>query len=218
MKKMRPWASSALVSALAAGLCGCMYVNHDKTHDPAFQALVGKSFITVQDAALIRDACIPNYEAKDCQQLQVLGGFYYARGGDQGWHQLRVPTDQAGVAATVAAGGKLSFVPKGTSLTIVQVMSRSLGEERRCWLVYAKMAKLPPDTVVEVPGCFQWAPESTPLWFQPQELPHKPFEKVQYDYEDRPPLPVANYLAEPGTTAPAAPGTVMPPAAATGHH
>jgi len=62
------------------------------------------------------------------------------------------------------------------------------------------MANLPADTVAEVPGCLQWAPESTPLWFQPQEVPHKPYEHVEYDYEDQPPLPVAAYLApSPGT-------------------
>jgi len=211
-------AISLMLAGTLIGVGGCMYINHDKSKDPAFQALVGKPFITVQDAALIRDACIPNYEAKDCQQLQVLGGFYYGRGGEQGWHQIRVPADQTGVAAVAAAGGKLSFVPKGTQFTIVQVMSRSLGEERRCWVIYAKMAELPPDTVAEVPACFQWAPESTPLWFQPQELPHKPYEKVTYDHEDRPPWPVATYLAEPGApVTPAAAATVSAPAAASGH-
>lgn len=202
----------------ATWLAGCMYIDHDKSKDPAFRALVGRRFVTVQDAALIRDACIPNYDAKDCRQLQVLGGFYYARGGAQGWHQLRVPPDQYGVAATVAQGGKLSFVPKGTPLTIVQVVSRSLGEERRCWLVYASMADLPAGTVAEIPACFQWAPESTPLWFQPQELPHKDYEQVSYDYEDMPPLPVAIYLAEPGAPVSPAPATVAAPAAASGHH
>lgn len=206
---------SIAVTGPMIGLVGCMYVSHDKSQDPAFHALVGKRFVTVQDAALIRDACIPNYDAKDCQQLQVLGGYYYGRGGDKGWHQIRVPTDPAAVAAAVAAGGKLSLVPKGTALTIVQVMSRSLGEERRCWLVYATMANLPAGTVAEVPACFQWAPESAPLWFQPQELPHKAYEKVSYDYENQPPLPVATYLAEPGEAAPA-PTTVAAPAAVTG--
>ncbi|HEY3644351.1 MAG TPA: hypothetical protein VGM16_03350 [Gammaproteobacteria bacterium] len=190
---------NAVTSALLAVLCGCMYVSHDRTKDPAFQDLVGKSFTTVQDAALIGDACIPNYAAKDCQQLQVLGGFYYARGGAQGWHQIKVPGDQAAVTSAAAAGGKLSFVPKGTPLTIVQVISRSLGEERRCWVIYAKLAGLAPDTVAEIPACFQWAPESTPLWFQAVELPHKAYEKVSYDYEDQPPLPVATYLAQPAS-------------------
>lgn len=192
----------SLMTAMLAALAGCGYITHDKTKVPAFQVLVGKSFITVQDAALIRDACIPNYAAKDCQQLQVLGGFYYARGGDQGWHQIRVPGDQQGVAAVDAAGGKLSLVPKGTRLTVVQVVSRSLGEERRCWLIYAKTAVLPADSVAEIPACFQWAPESMPLWFEAQMIPdpddpnHK---RIIPDYEQLPPLPVATYLAAPDT-------------------
>jgi len=189
-----------LMLVLTAWRGGCGYISHDKTKVPAFQVLVGKSFITVQDAALIRDACIPDYAAKDCQQLQVLGGFYYARGGDQGWHQIRVPGDPQGVATVIAAGGKLSFVPKGTKLTVVQVVSRSLGEERRCWLIYAKMTVLPADSVAEIPGCFQWAPESTPLWFEAQMVPdpddpnHK---RTIPDYDLLPPLPVALYLAAP---------------------
>jgi hypothetical protein len=189
-----------LVLALTAGLWGCGYITHDKTHDPALKALVGESFVTVQDAALIRDACVPNYDAKDCQQLQVLGGYYYARGGEQGWHQVRVPADQPGIAAAIAAGGKLTLVPKGTGLTIVQVVSRSLGEERRCWLVYATLAGGAPHTVVEVPACFQWAPESTPLWFQAQMIPdpEDPNHKHQIpEYENLSPLPVALYLAAP---------------------
>lgn len=184
-----------LLAASTTGVSGCMFVSHDKTKDPAFHELVGQRFTTVRDAALIKDACIPNFDAKDCQQLQVLGGYYYGRGGDQGWHQIRVPGDATAVAAAVAAGGKLTYVPKGTALTIVQVVSRSLGEERRCWLIYAKLATLPADTVAEVPACFQWAPESAPLWFEARELPHKSYEKVSYDYEDQPPLPVATYLA-----------------------
>lgn len=185
------------VLSMTALLCGCGYVTHDKSKDPAFQALVGKSFTTVQDAALIKDACIPNFAAKDCRQLQVLGGFYYARGGEQGWHQIRVPGDQPGVAAVTSAGGKLSFVPKGTQLTVVQLVSRSLGEERRCWLVYAKLAGMSADSVAEIPACFQWAPESSPMWFQALKLPpaSKYDDRVLYDYDAHPPLPVAAYLA-----------------------
>ena len=197
---MRSMNRAILMLALISCLCGCMYVTYDKSHAPAFRTLVGRRFATVQDSALIKDACIPNYAAKDCQQLQVLGGLYYARGGDQGWHQVRVPGDQAGVVAAATAGGKLSFVPKGTALTVVQVVSRSLGEERRCWLVYAKTPALPADEVAELPGCLQWAPESTPLWFVAQQIPdpddpnHK---KTLPDYDDLPPLPVATYLAAP---------------------
>lgn len=189
-----------LTLVLTACLVGCGYISHDKTQDPAFQTLVGKSFVTVRDAALIKDACIPDYAAKECQQLQVLGGFYYARGGDQGWHQVRVPGDQQTVAIAIAAGAKLTSVPKGAHLTIVQVVSRSLGEERHCWLVYARLAGLDTETVAEIPGCFQWAPESTPLWFEAQQVadPDDPNHKRTIpDYENLPPLPVAIYLAAP---------------------
>lgn len=200
---------TGLMAVVLTGLCGCMYASFDKTTKPAFQGLVGQRYVTVQDAALIKDACIANFAAKDCQQLQVVGGYYYGRGGEQGWHQIRVPGDATAIAAVTAAGGKLSFVPMGTELTIVQIVSRSLGEERRCWLVYAKMAGLPADTVAEIPGCFQWAPESTPLWFDAQQIPdpmdpnHK---KTMPDYENLPPLPVALYLAVPSAaTAPKTP-------------
>ena len=197
---MKRMTRAIAILMLTAGLWACGYITHDKTQVPAFQALVGKRFVTVQDAALIGDACLPNYTAKDCQQLQVTGGLYYARGGDQGWHQIRVPGDQQGILAAAVAGGKLSFVPKGTELTVVQVVSRSLGEERRCWLVYAKLAGADANTVVEVPSCFQWAPESRPMWFEAQQIPDPADPNHKHtlpDLENLPPLPVATYLAAP---------------------
>jgi hypothetical protein len=183
-----------IASLLLLGLSGCFFISFDRTQTPEMKALLGHRFVTAKDAALIRDACFTDHKAKDCQQLQVLGGFYYARGGDQGWHQLRVPVAQDSLAAAIAAGGKLMPVPKGSTLTVVQIESKSLGEERRCWVIYAKMDMLPADTVAEVPGCFQWAPESSPMWFQPQELPHKSWEPVEYDYSTKAPSPVTAYL------------------------
>lgn len=179
---------------LMFGLSGCFFITHDRTRTPEMNALVGHRFTTLHDAALIRDACLPDYKAKDCQQLQILGGFYYARGGDKGWHQVRVPVAQDSLAAAITQGGKFTLVPKGAALSIVQVESKSLGQERRCWVIYATMDVLPADTVAEIPGCFQWAPESSPMWFQPQELPHKTWEPVQYDYLTLAPSPVTAYL------------------------
>lgn len=176
------------------GLGGCFFISHNRTATPEMNDLVGKRFTTMKDAALIRDACIPDFKAKDCQQLQILGGFYYARGGDKGWHQLRVPVAQDSLAAAIANGGKFTLVPKGSTLSIVQIESKSLGEERRCWVIYAKMDLLPVDTVAEIPACFQWAPESSPMWFEPQELPHKSYEPAQYDYLTKAPSAVSNYL------------------------
>lgn len=184
-----------VASLLSLGLSGCFFISHDRTGTPEMKGLVGKRFATVQDAALIRDACYTDHKAKDCQQLQVLGGFYYARGGDQGWHQLRVPVAQDSLAAAIAAGGKLTPVPKGSLLTVVQIESKSLGVERRCWVIYATMDMLPANTVAEIPSCFQWAPESSPMWFQPQELPRKSYEPVSYDNLTQAPSPVTAYLA-----------------------
>ena len=189
-----PKASLLIASLLLLGLSGCFFISHDRTGTPEMTGLVGQKFATVQDAALIRDACFADHKAKDCQQLQILGGFYYARGGDQGWHQLRVPVAQDSLAAAIAAGGKLTPVPKGATLTIVQIESKSLGQERRCWVIYASMDMLPADTVAEIPGCFQWAPESSPMWFQAQTIPTKPYEPVQYDYLTKAPSPVTAYL------------------------
>lgn len=183
-----------LASLTLLGLSGCFFITHNRTASPEMTGLAGQRFVTAHDAALVRDACIQDFKAKDCQQLQILGGFYYARGGDQGWHQLRVPVTRDNLAAAIASGGKLTLVPKGSALTIVQIESKSLGQERRCWVVYAKMDLLPADTVAEIPGCFQWAPESSPMWFQPQELPHKSYETAQYDYLTMAPSPVTTYL------------------------
>ena len=185
---------TGLMLAALAGLGGCAYINHDLSHAPGMEAVVGKRFTTLQDAALIGDACIPDYAAKHCQQLQVTGGYYYARGSGQGWHQVRVPANSTTVAAAAAAGGKLNFVPKGAVVTVVQLESKDLGIERRCWVIYATLAGLPADTVAELPGCFEWAPDSTPLWFEAQELPHKKYEPLQYDYLHLPPLPNAAIL------------------------
>ncbi|HEY1774230.1 MAG TPA: hypothetical protein VGH91_13665 [Gammaproteobacteria bacterium] len=183
-----------IAALLLLGLSGCFFISHNRTDTPEMKGLVGQRFATVRDGALIRDACLADHKAKDCQQLQILGGFYYARGGDQGWHQLRVPVAPDSLAAAIAAGGKLTPVPKGSVLTIVQIESKSLGEERRCWVIYAKMDMLPADTVAEIPSCFQWAPESSPMWFRPQELPHKSYEPAQYDYTTKAPSPVTAYI------------------------
>ena len=193
----KPVSKTRLLLALLTllGLSGCFFITHNRTQAPEMTGLVGKRFATAHDAALIRDACIPDFKAKDCQQLQILGGFYYARGGDQGWHQLRVPVAQDSLAAAIANGGKFTPVPKGSTLTIVQIESKSLGQERRCWVIYAKMDLLPAGTVAELPACMQWAPESSPMWFQPQELPHKSYEPAQYDYLTAAPSPVTTYLA-----------------------
>jgi hypothetical protein len=175
-------------------LGGCFLISHDRTDTPEMSVLVGKHFATVQDAALVRDACLPDHKAKECQQLQVLGGFYYGRGGNGGWHQIRVPVSQVSMTVALAAGAKLTWVPKGSVLTIVQIESKSLGEERRCWVVYATLVGLPDGTVAEIPGCFQWAPESSPIWFTPQELPAKKYQAVQYDYSHKAPSPDPAFL------------------------
>jgi hypothetical protein len=185
--------SIALLSL--AGLSGCFFITHDRSGAPEMKGLVGQRFTTVQDAALVQDACIRDYAAKDCEQLQILGGFYYARGGDKGWHQVRVPVALDSLAAAIAAGGKLTAVPKGATLTIVQIESKSLGQERRCWVIYAKMDVLPANTVAEIPACFQWAPESSPMWFQPQPIPTKSYVRAEYDYVTKAPSPVTAYLA-----------------------
>jgi hypothetical protein len=187
MRKLHRALSTALAPALLASLGGCFFISHNRTETPEMKGLVGQRFATVQDAALIQDACIPDDKAKDCKQLQILGGFYYARGGDKGWHQLRVPVAPDSLAAAIAAGGKLTPVPKGSTLTIVQIESKSLGQERRCWVIYATMDMLPTDTVAEIPACFQWAPESSPMWFKPQVLPTKSYEQAQYDYSKQAP-------------------------------
>jgi hypothetical protein len=194
MSKPAPKTRLLLALLMLLGLSGCFFITHNRTHAPEMTSLAGQRFATARDAALVRDACIQDFKAKDCQQLQILGGFYYARGGDEGWHQLRVPMTRDNVAAAIANGGKLTLVPKGSTLTIVQIESKSLGQERRCWVVYAKMDLLPAGTVAEIPACLQWAPESSPLWFQPQELPHKPYEPAQYDYLTAAPSPVTAYL------------------------
>jgi hypothetical protein len=194
MSKARLKASLLIASLPLLGLGGCFFISHDRTETPEMKGLVGQRFATAQDAALVQDACIQDYKAKDCRQLQVLGGFYYARGGDQGWHQLRVPVAEDALAAAIAAGGKLTPVPKGSTLTIVQIESKSLGQERRCWVIYAKMEMLPAGTVAEIPACFQWAPESSPLWFKPQPLPTKSYEQPQYDYLTKAPSPDPAFL------------------------
>jgi hypothetical protein len=194
MRKLRRILSNALVSVLLAGLSGCFFISHNRTETPEMKGLVGQRFATVQDAALVQDACIEDYKAKDCKQLQILGGFYYARGGGKGWHQLRVPVAQDSLAAAIAAGGKLTPVPKGSTLTIVQIESKSLGQERRCWVIYATMEMLPAGTVAEIPSCFQWAPESSPMWFKPQPLPTKSYEEAQYDYSKNAPSPDPAFL------------------------
>jgi hypothetical protein len=190
----KPMLRLCLLALVFLALGGCFFINHDRTDTPEMSGLVGKRFATVQDGVLIRDACIPVHKAKECQQLQVLSGFYYARGGNGGWHQVRVPMTPASLAVALGAGAKLSWVPKGSVLTIVQIVSKSLGEERRCWVVYATMAGLPDDGVAELPGCFQWAPESSPVWFIPVQLPTKKFEPVLYDYSHLAPSPDPKFL------------------------
>ena len=210
MKKLsRRLPGAVLLPAMLAGLTtlgGCMYMTHDETHAPGMEALVGQSLVTVQDAFLIKDSCIDNYDAKHCSQLQAVRGHYYVRdpaavGG--GWVLLKVPADTQALTASPELAARFTFVPKGTPLTVVQLVSRSMGQYRRCWVVYATLAALPADRVAELPACDQGAPESGPMWFHPQPVrppmkngnPMKIFGPVQYDFLDQPPLPDPAYLA-----------------------
>lgn len=204
MNKPPRWLPGTM-ALLPAMLCGCMFVTHDKTHAPGMDALVGQSLVTVQDAFLIKDSCIDNYDAKHCSQLQVAQGHYYVKdpasmGGS--WLLLKLPADPQALATSPELAARLTLVPKGTALKVVQLVSRSMGQYRRCWVVYAALPGLPADTVAEVPACNQAAPESGPVWFHPQEVPPemkngkpvKTFGPVEYDYLDQPPVPDPAYL------------------------
>ena len=191
---------AALIMAMSAALCGCMFITHDKTDAPGMDALVGRSYVTVQNAFLIKDSCIGEFKARNCAQLQVALGHYYVHGGKasgSGWQMLRLPADPQALAATPVAATRLTWVPKGTPVTIVRLVSRSMGQYRRCWVVYGTLPGLPADTVAELPACNQWAPESEPQWFHPQPVqppmkdgkPVKTYGPVVYDYLDQPPLP-----------------------------
>jgi len=188
---------TGLMLAALAGLSACGFITHDKTRAPGMDALVGQSFVTVQDGFLIKDTCVDEYKAKHCSQLQVVQGHYYvhdpaALGG--GWLQLKLPVDQQVLATTPELAARLTWVPKGSTVTIVQLVSKGLGQYRRCWLVYGRLPDMPADTVAEIPACIQWAPESEPLWFHAQALPPKPGTKglvnppVEYDFEGQPPV------------------------------
>ena len=187
----------SLMTVVLAALSGCGFITHDVSQAPGMNALVGQDFVTVQDGFLIKDSCIDEYKAKHCSQLQVVQGHYYVRdpaasGG--GWRQLKLPVDQQALTTTPELAARLTWVPKGTTVTIVQLVSRSLGQYRRCWLVYGRVAGMPDDTVAEIPACSQWAPESEPVWFEAQKIPSKPYEPVVYDYSDRPPVPDTAFL------------------------
>src|SRR5882724_2286392 len=115
--------AKGLMTAVLAALSGCGFITHDVTQAPGMNALVGQNFTTVQDGFLIKDACIDEYSAKHCAQLQVVQGHYYVRdpaklGG--GWRQLKLPVDQQALATTPELAGRLTWVPKGTTLSIVQ--------------------------------------------------------------------------------------------------
>ncbi|HEY1991882.1 MAG TPA: hypothetical protein VGH71_05420, partial [Gammaproteobacteria bacterium] len=128
----RPGRAGLPMAAMLAALSGCMYMNHDETHAPGMDAVVGQSFQTVQDAFLIKDACIDNYQAKHCSQLQVVQGHYYVKdpkaAGAGGWLLLKLPADQQVLATSKEAAARLTWVPKGSTLKVVQLLSRSMGQ------------------------------------------------------------------------------------------
>ena len=194
------------MAAILAALNGCMYMNHDETHASGMDAVVGQSFTTVQDAFLIRDSCIDKYDAKHCSQLQVLQGHYYVKDpkapGAGGWRMLKLPADQQVLATSAEAAARLTWVPKGATLKVVKLESLSLGQYRRCWVVYATLPQLPTDTVVEIPACLQWAPEAEPMWFKAQAVARQPGEEspkhdntTDFDFLTTPPLPDPAFLA-----------------------
>lgn len=210
MKKPPRWrpgtaAMPAVMMAALTMLSGCMYMTHDETHAPGMDALVGQSFVTVQDAFLIKDTCIDTYSAKHCAQLQAVQGHYYVKdpsavGGS--WLLVKLPADPQALAASQELAARLTFVPQGTTLKVVQLVSRSMGQYRRCWVVYATLPGLSADTVAEVPACSQAAPESGPMWLHAQEVqpemkngkPVKTYGPVQYDFLEQPPSPDPAYL------------------------
>lgn len=203
----RLFRTGSSMAAMLAALSGCMYMNHDETHAPGMDAVVGRSFITEQDAFLIKDACIDNFDAKHCSQLQVVQGHYYVKDpkapGAGSYLQVKVPADPQALSAAPEAADRFTWVPKGTTLKVVQLLSRSMGQYRRCWVVYATLASLPADTVAEIPACYQWAPESEPMWFKAQALPPAPDapkhdNTTNYDFRDTPPLPDPAFLVPVG--------------------
>ncbi|HSN18985.1 MAG TPA: hypothetical protein VLV87_12355 [Gammaproteobacteria bacterium] len=199
----RPRRAGLPMAVLLAALSGCMYMNHDETHAPGMDAVVGQSFATVQDAFLIKDACIDNFKAKYCSQLQVVQGYYYVKDphapGAGSFLRKKLPADPQILSTSPEAAARLIWVPKGTRLKVVQLLSRSMGQYRRCWVVYATLPQLPADRVAEVPACLQWAPESAPMWFHAQALPPAPDaprhdNTTNYDFEDKPPVPDPAFL------------------------
>lgn len=200
---LRRWHRIGLPAAAALAASGCMYMNHDETHAPGMDAVVGQSFTTVQDAFLIQDACIDHYDARHCSQLQVVNGHYYVKDpkapGAGSYLQIKLPADQQALATSAELAARLTWVPKGTVLKVVQLESLSLGQYRRCWVVYATLPQLPADRVAEVPACYQWQPESEPMWFKAQALPPDPEapkhdNTTNYDFLEKPPLPDPDFL------------------------
>ena len=192
------------MATMLAALSGCMYMNHDETHAQGMDAVVGQSFTTVQDAFLIKDSCIDHYDAKHCSQLQVVQGHYYVKdpkAPGASLRMLRLPADQQILAISAEAAARLTWVPKGTTLKVVQLESLSLGQYRRCWVVYAALPQLPADTVAEIPACLQWAPEAEPMWFKAQVVARQPGEEspshdntTDFDFLDKPPSPDPAFL------------------------
>lgn len=192
-----------IVTMLAA-LSGCMYMNHDETHARGMDAVVGQSFTTVQDAFLIKDSCVDKYDAKYCSQLQVVQGYYYVKdpkAPGSSLRMLKLPADQQILAISAEAAARLTWVPKGTTLKVVQLESLSLGQYRRCWVVYAALPQFPADRVAEIPACLQWAPEAEPMWFKAQAVLRQPGEEspshdntTDFDFLDKPPLPDPAFL------------------------
>jgi hypothetical protein len=140
-------------------LAGCDMISHDRTHASGMDAVVGKSFVLLQDSFLIENYCDDGFTTKRCLFLQVSGGSIQRFSGLLGHQELAaLPTsiedyehNPALYNEQLADRGLLrreshdivATVPKGTLVTVTTTIDSARGDEGRSWLVYAAMGSQP---------------------------------------------------------------------------
>ena len=149
------------------GLAACAVVSHDATNKPVAARVAGKCFQLAQDAYVINSGGIG-----------VRDGLFAPEG--------RCGAGGGGTIHALCLGMVKCSVPKGTRLTISQVVNHAEGDNGRCWRIYARLdSAIGVDHDVEIPACpfarlgrpwvTTWDPDQTssiefePKWLTPCE-------------------------------------------------
>jgi hypothetical protein len=135
-----------IVVITAASVTSCAVISHDVTKDPVAARISGRCFALAEDAYVVNTGGIGVRDA-----LYVPDG------------RCRAPDSTLNAFCVASVKAR---VPRGTTLSVTQVVNHADGENGRCWRVFARLDRtVGVDHDVEVPSC--WSHTLGPIWVTP---------------------------------------------------